>query len=108
VSNILQTPPAFHIRSLPIISNGFLATINIAHAPHELLTATCANRVTLNAGLSVMDQGQMATKAVNPLSPSFEQARGTKLPAAFGLGLGAMVSLGLWAGIFMGVKALLH
>jgi hypothetical protein len=89
------------------LSNEFLATINIVHVSHELLTATCANRVTLNAGLSVMDQGQMATKAVNPLSPSFEETRGNKLPVAVGLGLGAMLSLGLWAGIFMGVKALL-
>jgi len=55
-----------------------------------------------------MKQGQMATKAVNTLSPSFEQAPGTKLPVAFGLGLGAVVSLGLWGGIFMGVKLLLH
>ena len=55
-----------------------------------------------------MDQGQMATKAVNTLSPSFERAQGTKLPVGLGLSLGAFVSLGLWAGIFMGVKVLLH
>jgi len=55
-----------------------------------------------------MEQGQMATKAVDTLSPSFEQTRGTKLPVALGLSLGAAVSLALWGGIFMGVKALLH
>jgi hypothetical protein len=61
----------------------------------------------LNAGLAPSETGQVATKAVNALSPSCMSTQVRKFPIGLGLGLGAAVSLSLWAGIFLGVKALL-
>ena len=53
-----------------------------------------------------MKPGQVATKAVETLSPSLAQGREGKFPVALGLGLGAVVSLGLWAGVIAGLRAL--
>ncbi len=52
-----------------------------------------------------MKPGQVATKAVDALSPSLAQGREGKFPVAVGLGLGALVSLGLWAGVIAAFRA---
>jgi hypothetical protein len=55
-----------------------------------------------------MEPAPSATKAVVPLSPSENTDRVIRLPVGVGLGVGALASLSLWAGIVVGIRALLH
>ena len=60
-----------------------------------------------NAGLARTETGPLATKPIDACQPSIGAETGNRFPVALGLGLGAVVSLSLWAGIFVGIRALL-
>ena len=60
-----------------------------------------------NAGLARPETGALATKPIDAGAASVGTEAGNRFPVAVGLGLGAVVSLSLWAGIFVGIRALL-
>lgn len=49
----------------------------------------------------------MSVNASSATVAQFPPVRGGRYPIALGLALGGLASLGLWAGVFLGVRALI-